>query len=157
MICTQACPNANPAFSNTIYSFPGSATVHSPRELYLRALEQEHEEILYEAYNQRKNLAMSSPGASSSKGETYSSPIDLAAYSGIDWSADAHYDERGRQLDFKETVRQRQARLEFLRRQEFARRLALKGLNDSAASAYAIVSNFFVASKIASTDIFRSH
>ena len=138
MICTQACPNAS--YSNAIFPFPGPAPVHSPRELYLRTLEQEREEILYEAYNSRKNVAMSSPGASSSKGATYESPIDLAAYSGIDWNTTVQYDERGRQLDFKETIRQRQARLEFLRRQEFARRLALKGLRDSKASAYAIVS-----------------
>ncbi|THG92790.1 hypothetical protein EW145_g8585, partial [Phellinidium pouzarii] len=47
-------------------------------------------------------------------------------------------DPRCRQPDFRETVRQRQARLEFLRRIDFARRLAHRGLQDAAASAYAI-------------------
>ena len=56
-------------------------------------------------------------------------------------SRSIRFDERGRQLDFVETVRQRQARLEFLRRQEFARRLAHKGLENAAVSAYAIVSS----------------
>ena len=39
----------------------------------------------------------------------------------------------------RETVQQRQARLEFVRRQEFARRLAIRGLHSQAASEYAVV------------------
>lgn len=58
---------------------------------------------------------------------------------GLESSPNAQYDTRGRQLHYHESVRQRQARLEFLRRQEFARRLALRGLVDSSVSSYAIV------------------
>lgn len=51
------------------------------------------------------------------------------------------FDQLGRQLRFVESVRQRQSRLEYIRRQEYARRLALKGLNDTDALSYVIVSD----------------
>ncbi|KAL5478827.1 hypothetical protein ACEPAI_2104 [Sanghuangporus weigelae] len=131
---------AYPENRDAIFPFPGPAPTLHQRELYLRALEQEREEILAAAYSTKRSN--SSPSSSvSSFAEAYIRPdYDVDEY---DSDADddemrPRFDDRGRQLNFRETVRQRQARLEFLRRQDFARRIAHRGLEDSRASAYAI-------------------
>ncbi|KAH8112057.1 hypothetical protein DFH11DRAFT_535766 [Phellopilus nigrolimitatus] len=96
------------------FPFPGPLPCAAPRrELYLRTLEQEREEILAAAY------------AAKTRPSSPSSPLEQRTHPALD-------------PDFRESVRQRQARLEFLRRQDFARRLAHRGLQDAAASAYAI-------------------
>ncbi|KAI5119566.1 hypothetical protein M0805_005630 [Coniferiporia weirii] len=108
---------------------PSPARALSPQELYLRALEREREEILAEAY------------------ATKTPSIPPRHYLDVDMDVDMDDTDTedapcscttSRRSDFRETVRQRQARLESLRRLEFARRLAHKGLEDAAASEYAI-------------------
>lgn len=112
------------ASQSTFYPFSGPAPVVSSRERYLRALEHEQQQE-FEA----------TPSAGPSTSRRSSGPVDFGAWSVVNVQP-SHIDGRGRQTDFKETVRQRQERLEFLRRQEFARRLALKGLTHPAASIY---------------------
>ncbi|EJD05048.1 uncharacterized protein FOMMEDRAFT_18718 [Fomitiporia mediterranea MF3/22] len=145
MICThaQAGPSAHRASTraytnspscgyanNAIFPFPGPAPTRSQREMYLRALEQEREEILAAAYADKR---------SNSPTNTYVEPF-VPDFDGEDTEDEdeSRFDDRGRQHNFRETVRQRQARLEFLRRQDFARRIAHRGLEDAKASAYAI-------------------
>ncbi len=155
MICTM---------SPAVYPFAGPAPILSPREIYLRSLEHERDVILAEAYAQ-KGAPFPSRCSSSSSTEvnpptppahTYNKASYFSAYppSNLNYSKQEqaevaheremvispHYDDHGRLINFRESVRQRQERLEFLRRQEFARRLALKGLTDSRISEYAIVS-----------------
>ncbi|KAL5498293.1 hypothetical protein ACEPAH_2434 [Sanghuangporus vaninii] len=131
---------AYPENRDAIFPFPGPAPTLHQRELYLRALEQEREEILTAAYSTRRSN--SSPTSSVSPfAEAYVRPdydVDEADSDSDDDEISPRFDDRGRQLNFRETVRQRQARLEFLRRQDFARRIAHRGLEDSRASAYAI-------------------
>ncbi|TDL26888.1 hypothetical protein BD410DRAFT_825350 [Rickenella mellea] len=110
---------SNEIFSNRAnFPFPGPAPVVSQRERYFRALEQERDAIL---------------GVGTSSSANNSSPLDFGIWS-VDNVQPARVDQRGRQTDFEETVRQRQRRLEFLRRQEFARRLALKGLSSTSST-----------------------
>jgi len=158
MICTLSATEHN----NATFPFPGPAPILSPREIYLRALEHERNVILADAYAQ-KGAPFPSRCSSSSSMEvnpptppahTYNRASYFSEYppSNLNYSnkeqedfvrqrevENSHrYDDRGRLMDFRESVRQRQERLEFLRRQEFARRLALKGLTDSRISEYAI-------------------
>ncbi|KLO18756.1 hypothetical protein SCHPADRAFT_993410 [Schizopora paradoxa] len=156
MICTM---NATQHVNSAIFPFPGPAPVLSPREIYLRSLEHERDELIAQAYAQ-KGAPFPSRCSSSSSTEvnpptppahTYNRASYFSAYppENLDYSQselardremESHrqYDERGRLVDFRESVRQRQERLEFIRRQEFARRLALKGLTDPRMSEYAI-------------------
>ncbi|KAL5520447.1 hypothetical protein ACEPAG_9671 [Sanghuangporus baumii] len=131
---------AYPESRDAIFPFPGPAPTLHQRELYLRALEQEREEILAAAYSTKRSN--SSPSASVSPfAEAYGRPdydVDEDDSDSDDDEMRPRFDDRGRQLNFRETVRQRQARLEYLRRQDFARRIAHRGLEDSRASAYAI-------------------
>ncbi|KAL5525145.1 hypothetical protein ACEPAF_9014 [Sanghuangporus sanghuang] len=131
---------AYPENRDAIFPFPGPAPTLHQRELYLRALEQEREEILAAAYSTKRSN--SSPSSSVSPfAEAYIRPdydVDEDDSDSDDDEMPPRFDDRGRQLNFRETVRQRQARLEFLRRQDFARRIAHRGLEDSRASAYAI-------------------
>ncbi|KAH8114140.1 hypothetical protein DFH11DRAFT_1727142 [Phellopilus nigrolimitatus] len=136
MLCTSTSSSSTDGISNGMRrnnaTFQKPALLTTQRELYLRALEKEHEEILEEAYANK--TPVSSPSASSQR----NFDVDYGNYSALDHMNHSTYDDRGRQHDFRETVRQRQARLEFLRRQEFARRLAQKGREDKTMSEYAI-------------------
>ena len=156
MLCTQstsAGPSAPrttrslsaPAYTcSSSYAFSESQDDSAPalhqRELYLRALEQEREEILAAAYASKRSssnpTSSVSPFAEAYFRSNYDVDADDSDYDDDDM--EPRFDDRGRQLNFRETVRQRQARLEFLRRQDFARRIAHRGLEDSRASAYAI-------------------
>lgn len=101
------------------------------REVYLHSLEQEREDILTEAYSHK----------ASSPSDLYSPGVsDFGYYAKDSSSNQVMFDERGRQRDFRESVSQRQERLEFIRRQEHARRLAQKARLDPSVSNYAIVS-----------------
>lgn len=103
----------------------------SQRDVYLHSLEQEREEILTEAYSHksRKPSDLYSPGVT-----------DFGYYAKDSSSSQIMFDVRGRQRNFLESVSQRQERLEFIRRQEHARRLAQKARRDPSVSDYAIVS-----------------
>ena len=59
-----------------------------------------------------------------------------------DFSSAPKYDARGRQAAFRETVRQRQARLAFLRRQDAARRRADRAQSVTATGAETIMVGF---------------
>lgn len=59
-----------------------------------------------------------------------------------DFSNAPKYDARGRQAAFRETVRQRQARLAFLRRQDAARRRADRAQSVTATGAETIMVGF---------------
>lgn len=113
--CQYASAPSAPAFA-----FPRAL---SPTERYLWDLEEECEEILADAYS-----------------KLHADMVPDLSQASVRAVQPSPFDERGRQTNFRESVRQRQARLEFVRRQEFARRLALKGLASPAASQYAVVS-----------------
>lgn len=154
MICTQpvwpstALANAFSSSSSpgAIFPFPGPAPALHQREMYLRALEQEREEILAAAYASKRSnspLAEECPCLQTHTNNfDDEDDIESDREEDDDGHAVSKFDDRGRELHFRETVRQRQARLEFLRRQEFARRIAHRGLEDAKASAYAIVRCF---------------